>query len=69
MSVLILFPKGLFNTATEMNLYISNKETEPVTFKLPTTSSSGNFFHGECKYHTQGASESTSLQNRRSGEL
>ena len=44
MSVLMLFPKGVFNTATEINLCISNKKTEPITFKLPTILSSGVFF-------------------------
>ena len=44
MSFLMLFPKGVFNTATEINLCISNKKTEPITFKLPTILSSGVFF-------------------------
>ena len=44
MSFLMLFPKGVFNTATEINLCISNKKTEPITFELPTILSSGVFF-------------------------
>ena len=69
MSVLMLFPKGVFNTATEINLCISNKKTEPITFKLPTIFKFRSFFHGECKYHRRGALGRMSLQNWRSGEL